>query len=41
MKLGATVDDLAWMHHAFPTFAEGIKAAAEQTSNPVAAGARG
>jgi mercuric reductase len=30
MKLGATVDDLARMHHAFPTFAEGVKAAAEQ-----------
>jgi mercuric reductase len=30
MKLGATVDDFARMHHAFPTFAEGIKAAAEQ-----------
>jgi mercuric reductase len=29
MKLGATVDDLARMHHAFPTFAEGVKAAAE------------
>jgi mercuric reductase len=41
MKLGATVDDLAGMHHAFPTFAEGIKAAAEQASNPVAAGAPG
>jgi pyruvate/2-oxoglutarate dehydrogenase complex dihydrolipoamide dehydrogenase (E3) component len=33
MKLGATVDDLAAMHHAFPTFAEGIKAAAEQASS--------
>jgi mercuric reductase len=30
MKLGATVDDLANAHHAFPTLAEGIKAAAEQ-----------
>jgi pyruvate/2-oxoglutarate dehydrogenase complex dihydrolipoamide dehydrogenase (E3) component len=37
MKLGATVDDLAGMHHAFPTFAEGIKAAAEQSATPVAA----
>jgi mercuric reductase len=34
MKLGATVDDLAQMHHAFPTFAEGIKAAAEQSASP-------
>jgi len=30
LKLGATVDDLAMMHHAFPTFGEGVKAAAEQ-----------
>ncbi len=36
MKLGATVDDLAHMHHAFPTFAEGIKAAAEQASASLA-----
>jgi mercuric reductase len=35
MKLGATVDDLARIHHAFPTFAEGLKAAAEQAPNPV------
>ncbi|MBA3717134.1 MAG: NAD(P)/FAD-dependent oxidoreductase [Actinobacteria bacterium] len=32
MKLGATVDDLAHVHHAFPTLGEGIKAAAEQAS---------
>lgn len=30
LRLGATVDDLAAMHHVFPTFGEGIKAAAEQ-----------
>lgn len=30
LRLGATVDDLAMMHHVFPTFGEGIKAAAEQ-----------
>ena len=30
LKLGATVDDFAGMHHAFPTFGEGVKAAAEQ-----------
>ena len=30
MKLGATVDDLARAHHAFPTLGEGVKAAAEQ-----------
>jgi len=41
MKLGATVDDIANMHHAFPTFAEGLKAAAEQAATPVAAVAPG
>ncbi len=30
MKLGATVDDLALAHHAYPTYGEGVKAAAEQ-----------
>jgi mercuric reductase len=30
LRLGATVDDLAAMHHVFPTFGEGIKAAAER-----------
>ena len=30
MRLGATVDDLARVHHAFPTIGEGVKAAAEQ-----------
>ena len=30
LRLGATVDDLALMHHVFPTFGEGVKAAAEQ-----------
>jgi pyruvate/2-oxoglutarate dehydrogenase complex dihydrolipoamide dehydrogenase (E3) component len=30
LRLGATLDDLAMMHHVFPTFAEGVKAAAEQ-----------
>jgi hypothetical protein len=30
MKLGATVDDIAWMHHVYPTFGEGLKAAAEK-----------
>ena len=30
MRLGATVDDLARAHHAFPTLAEGVKGAAEQ-----------
>ena len=31
LRLGATVDDLAEMHHVFPTFGEGVKAAAERT----------
>ena len=30
LRLGATVDDLAEMHHVFPTFGEGVKAAAER-----------
>ena len=30
LKLGATVDDIAAMHHVFPTFGEGVKGAAEQ-----------
>jgi mercuric reductase len=38
MRLGATVDDLARAHHAFPTWAEGIKAAAEQATAERAAG---
>jgi mercuric reductase len=30
LRLGVTVDELAAMHHIFPTFGEGVKAAAEQ-----------
>jgi mercuric reductase len=30
LRLGVTIEDLAAMHHVFPTFGEGIKAAAEQ-----------
>jgi mercuric reductase len=30
LRLGATVDDIAAMHHVFPTFGEGLKAAAER-----------
>jgi mercuric reductase len=37
MKLGATVDDLAHAHHAFPTFGEGVRAAAEQATQQVRA----
>jgi mercuric reductase len=36
LRLGATVDDLAGMHHVFPTFGEGVKAAAEHALQPVA-----
>jgi mercuric reductase len=35
MRLGATVDDLARAHHAFPTLGEGVKAAAEKAKAPV------
>ena len=37
LKLGATVDDLAAMHHVYPSFSEGIKAAAEQAASSAAA----
>ena len=30
LKLGATVDDLALAHHTYPTYGEGVKAAAER-----------
>jgi pyruvate/2-oxoglutarate dehydrogenase complex dihydrolipoamide dehydrogenase (E3) component len=30
LELGVTVDDLAHSHHTYPTYGEGIKAAAEQ-----------
>ena len=30
IKLGATIEDIAAMHHVFPTFGEGVKGAAEQ-----------
>jgi pyruvate/2-oxoglutarate dehydrogenase complex dihydrolipoamide dehydrogenase (E3) component len=35
LRLGATVDDLATMHHIFPTFGEGVKAAAEHAAGQV------
>jgi pyruvate/2-oxoglutarate dehydrogenase complex dihydrolipoamide dehydrogenase (E3) component len=35
LRLGATVDELAAMHHVFPTFGEGVKAAAERAAAPV------
>jgi mercuric reductase len=37
LRLGATVDDLAAMHHVFPTFGQGVKAAAEQARAAVPA----
>jgi mercuric reductase len=37
LKLRATVDDLAKMHHAYPTWGEGVKSAAEQARIPVEA----
>ena len=30
LKLGVTVDDVALMHHVYPSYSEGLKAAAEQ-----------
>ena len=30
LRLGATVDDLARAHHTYPSFGEGVKAAAER-----------
>jgi pyruvate/2-oxoglutarate dehydrogenase complex dihydrolipoamide dehydrogenase (E3) component len=33
LRLGATVEELAAMHHVFPTFGEGVKAAAEQAAS--------
>jgi pyruvate/2-oxoglutarate dehydrogenase complex dihydrolipoamide dehydrogenase (E3) component len=32
LKLGATVDDLASVHHTYPSLGEGLKAAAEQAA---------
>jgi mercuric reductase len=37
LKLGATVDDLALVHHVYPSYSEGVKAAAEQALAKVAA----
>jgi mercuric reductase len=37
LRLGATVDDIAATHHVFPTFGEGVKAAAERALAPVQA----
>jgi pyruvate/2-oxoglutarate dehydrogenase complex dihydrolipoamide dehydrogenase (E3) component len=32
MNLGATIDDLAGVHHTYPSLGEGVKAAAEQAA---------
>ena len=37
LRLGATVDDIAGMQHVFPTFGQGVKAAAERARAPVTA----
>lgn len=37
LRLGVTVDDLITAHHAFPTFGEGLKAAAERAKVELAA----
>jgi mercuric reductase len=34
LKLGVTVDDLANVHHVYPSYSEGLKAAAEQAPAP-------
>ena len=37
LQLGATVDDLAHVHHVYPSYSEGLKAAAEQARTAVGA----
>jgi mercuric reductase len=37
LKLGVTVDDLALIHHVYPSYSEGLKAAAEKALTPVRA----
>ena len=37
VKLGVTVDDLALVHHIYPSYSEGVKAAAEKALTPVRA----
>jgi mercuric reductase len=37
LKLGVTVDDLALVHHIYPSYSEGLKAAAEKALAPVPA----
>jgi len=35
LKLGVTIDDMAFVHHVYPSYSEGLKAAAEQALTPV------
>jgi mercuric reductase len=35
LKLGVTIDDMALVHHVYPSYSEGLKAAAEQALLPV------
>jgi mercuric reductase len=35
LKLGVTVDDMALVHHVYPSYSEGLKAAAEQALTPM------
>jgi pyruvate/2-oxoglutarate dehydrogenase complex dihydrolipoamide dehydrogenase (E3) component len=37
LTLGVTVDDLALMHHVYPSYSEGLKAAAEKALSPTSA----
>jgi mercuric reductase len=37
LELGATIEDIAAMHHVFPTFGEGVKGAAERAMDQVEA----
>jgi mercuric reductase len=37
LKVGVTVDDLALVHHVYPSYSEGLKAAAEKALSPVRA----
>ena len=37
LKLGVTVDDIALSHHTYPSYGEGVKAAAEKALAPAVA----
>jgi len=40
LKLGVTVDDLAFIHHVYPSYGEGLKAAAEKALPPPTSAAK-